>query len=152
MGQYIDVDYLISVISDQALRTIVSARLTPGTAFAYEDDDVAIAIDTAIATAESIAEAKLGRRFSPAELDALQEGDATAVKQAIARIAAYELAPSMMARSEELRADNDRACGFLRDIGKREYSAGRSDPDPPPKLSSLVPTTTLRGLSSLSNV
>jgi len=147
VGQYIDAAYLQSVISEQSLRTIVSARLSTGTTFALDDPDPEAAIETAIATAESIAEAKLGRRFSPDELDGLQ--DEVVIRQAIARIAAYQLAPSLMARSEELRADNDRACSTLCAIAKRELAAGRTDPDPPPSLSSLISTTQLQGLGDL---
>lgn len=150
MGVYIDRDYLISVVSEQALRTVVSARRRQGTTFALTDVDVASEIDRAIVAAESVAEAKLGRRFTAAELAGLH--DEEAIREAIARIAIYKLAPSAMPRSEELRADHDRACGFLKDIGRREYSAGASDPDPPPVLSATVCTVTARGLQYLGRV
>jgi len=147
MGVYIDRDYLRSVVSEQALRNVVSARRTRGTTFSLDDPDIVADIDTAIATAESIAESKLGRRFTAAELVGLH--DEVAIRQAVARIAIYQLAPSAMPRSEEIRADNDRACSFLKEIGKREYSAGASDPDPPPVLSATVQTVEAQGLQYL---
>lgn len=148
MGQYIDVAYLQSVVGEQALRTIVSARLASGTSFALDDPEVEASIETAIVTAEATAEAKLGRRFNPGELDGLQ--DEVVIREAIARIAAYKLAPSLMPRSDELRADNDRACSLLCAISKRELAAGRSDPDPPPDHSALIATTQQRGLDALA--
>ncbi len=150
MGAYITTEYLVEVCSEQAVKTVIAARITKGTTFALTDLDVVVQLDRAIASAESIAESKLGRRFSGAELDGLQDEDV--IRQCIARIAIYELAPSAMPRSEELRADRDRKCKHLVEIGKRLASAGRSDPDPPPNLSTNVCTLQLNGLNYLYRV
>lgn len=150
MGVYIDQAYLTEVVGEQTLRIIISARLTTTGAWALTDAEVVAAISRAVASAEAIADSKLGRRFTADELAGLEEEDV--IKQAVARIAAYELAPSTMPRSEELRADRDRQCSLLKDIGKRECAAGRSDPDPPALTASNINTLEAAGLDYIARV
>jgi phage gp36-like protein len=141
---YIDVDFFVAVLGARAIQTLLDDRRDDGIV-AFDDVTNAAAIERAIKSAEGIADAKLGRRFTLAELQVIEQEDA--VRSAVARIAAYELSSSAMGRSEQLVRDYEIQCKFLVAVGKGQYATGRSDPDPPPSHAELVKTASIRGLS-----
>jgi len=146
---YIDQSYLVQVVSAVHLRTIVSNRQGDTSPVDLEAEDTKADIGRAILVAEGEANSILGRRFSQAELEALEASESEVLRHAVARLAVYALAPTSMARSDELRADADRARSLLKRIAAREASAGPGDSDPPPEHSTLINTVGHQGLDGM---
>ena len=153
MGTYIDADYLREVVGDEALLDVLSHRFRGEIDLDDAESDVVAAINRAIAVAEGEADAKLGRRFTSAQLAGLDDaGHGEFVKDAVARIALYKLAPLALPISDEIKSAYDRACTTLKEIGKGELAAGRQDPHPPPQHTQVIDTLAERGLAGLRRV
>lgn len=146
MANYIDIDYLAEVLGERALSKLLAER-REDSIVALDDAGNIAAMNRAIASAEGIADSKLGRRFSLVELEQL--GQDEAVRCAIARIAAYELAPSSMGRSEEMINDRKIQCAFLAEVGSGAAATGRADPSPPPDHSRTIHSVRARGLDKI---
>lgn len=153
MGVYIDADYLREVVGDETLFEVLRFRFRGEIDLDDPLSDEGKAITRAIAVAEGEADAKLGRRFTAAQLATLDTaGHGEAIKDAVARMALYKLAPLGLPISEEIKSAYDRACKSLKQIGEGSLAAGREDPDPPPVHTQVVDTAAARGLSGIGSI
>lgn len=152
MGRFIDQAYLIEVVGERALLDVLGARFAPGAAIDLSSAAVTTMVNRAILVAEGIAEGKLGRRFTEVEVAKLAADQSEVLRGAMTRIALYELAPGTMPRSEQLRADYDRACSCLKDIARREMTAGKTDPDRPAVTGESIDPMTAQKLNGWASL
>lgn len=147
MGVYIDVDYLREVVGDETIYEVLGHRFR-GSEIDLAGPGELAAMNRAILVAEGEADAKLGRRFTASQLAGLDEnGHGEAIKNAVARIALYQLAPLAQPMSEQIKSAYDRACKYLCEVGKGEIAAGRNDPHPPPSQTQAIDTAHARGIA-----
>ena len=144
MTVYIDTSDLVNACGEPNLLVLLQHRMPPGIAPTLEHPNARAALESAIGTAQGIAEAELGRRFTPAQL--AHAGQTDAVKACVVDIALYRLVPSVLPASEESSKRYAQAKKDLHRIGEGLLSVGPADPVAPPTQSMLLDTAAARGV------
>ena len=128
---YIGPAYMKTRYGEVTLASVLSYT-TNAPPYDFTNPQIADALDRAILAASGNADAYLGRRLTPAEVQAAADGG-EALRSAVAAIAFYQCMPNTEAVSEKARADHKDAVMLLKEMGKGEVaSAGVTDPQPPP--------------------
>lgn len=135
---YITVADLVSSVGERQLLNLLDHHLeaSPDADLSLDNPAAVAALHKAVAAAQGLAEAHLGRRFTPAQLEAA--GKSEAVRACVVDVAVYRLAPSALPQTEEMERRHRQALKDLDALGKGLLSAGTADPSPPPTHADLV--------------
>lgn len=141
---YITTADLVAATGEAHLLVLLQHRFPPTEAPTLAHPIATQALDDAIAAAQGIAEAELGRRFTPAQLT--DAGKSAAVKACVVDLAIYRLSGTALPATEASESRYAQAKKDLQRIGQGLLSLGPSDPSQPPTQSMLMDSAAARGV------
>lgn len=141
---YLEIADLSAAVGERQLLVLLQHRFPPDIVPAIDHPLAQQALAEAIAAAQGTAEAELGRRFTPAQLDSA--GKSATVKACMVDLAIYRLGSSALPATEEAKDRYTQAKKDLQRIGQGLLSTGSGDSSQPATQSMLMDTAAARGV------